>query len=129
MAGDETRPGEPAGAGTAADSFPQLLTPRGAFGADGPAARAAAERAEAAAAPRAAAPAGLSSYAAIPAGTGALKEARAQGFDLRIRAKQDGFRRGGIAHPAEPTLRRSRDFSPAQLEAIAAEPMLQVDRL
>ncbi|WP_264047492.1 HI1506-related protein [Methylobacterium flocculans] len=48
----------------------------------------------------------------------------AEGFDLVVVSRQDGFRRAGVAHPAVPTLRRTRDFSPAEMEALSAEPML-----
>lgn len=45
-------------------------------------------------------------------------------FDIEISSKVDGFRRAGIAHPATPTPRRSRDFTPEQLEALRSEPNL-----
>lgn len=51
------------------------------------------------------------------------------GFDLRITARRDGFRRGGISHPAAPTPRRSEDFTAGQLALIRAEPMLLVEDL
>lgn len=49
--------------------------------------------------------------------------------DLRISSARDGFRRGGIAHPAEPTPRRSSDFTPEQLRAIESEKVLFVQRV
>lgn len=52
-----------------------------------------------------------------------------QGFDLIVTAKQEGFRRAGVAHPSSPTLRRSEDFTPAELQAMDADPMLVVQAL
>ncbi|MBY0396827.1 MAG: hypothetical protein K2X91_10215 [Thermoleophilia bacterium] len=52
-----------------------------------------------------------------------------EGFDLVVVARQEGFRRAGVAHPAAETLRRSRDFSAAEIEALSAEPMLIVRAL
>lgn len=46
---------------------------------------------------------------------------------IRIRSKKDGFRRAGMAHPAEWTEYPASAFTPEQLEAIKAEPMLQVE--
>ncbi|RUW41518.1 hypothetical protein EOA37_09665 [Mesorhizobium sp. M2A.F.Ca.ET.015.02.1.1] len=47
---------------------------------------------------------------------------------LRIKAKKDGFRRGGIAHPKSPVDHPVETFtSPEQLEAIFAEPNLVVE--
>jgi hypothetical protein len=43
-----------------------------------------------------------------------------------ISARRDGFRRAGIAHPAQPTSYPVDRFSSAELEALLAEPMLQV---
>ncbi|MGY5789058.1 hypothetical protein ACXHXM_02005 len=43
---------------------------------------------------------------------------------LRIKAKQAGFRRGGLAHPTEAVDHDLQAFSPAQIEAILGEPML-----
>lgn len=51
------------------------------------------------------------------------------GYDLRITARREGFRRGGIAHPVAPTPRRSSEFSAEDLELIRAEPMLLVEEL
>ena len=45
-----------------------------------------------------------------------------------ITAKQDGFRRGGITHSAEPTKYADDHFSEETLEAFEAEPMLVVSR-
>ncbi len=47
--------------------------------------------------------------------------------DLRITSRRDGFRRGGIAHPAEPTPRRSAYFTREQARQILAEPTLVVE--
>lgn len=49
--------------------------------------------------------------------------------DLEITSRIDKFMRGGIAHPARPTPRRSRDFTPEQLRVIEAEPNLFVRRI
>lgn len=47
---------------------------------------------------------------------------------LRIKAKKDGFRRGGIAHSKSPVDHPVETFtSPEQLEAIFAEPNLVVE--
>lgn len=46
---------------------------------------------------------------------------------IRITAKQDGFRRGGIAHPKEATEYPDNAFSKEQLEALQAEPLLKVE--
>jgi hypothetical protein len=43
-----------------------------------------------------------------------------------ISARRDGFRRAGMAHPARPTSYPVDRFSSAELEALLAEPMLQV---
>lgn len=43
-----------------------------------------------------------------------------------ITSKRAGFRRAGIAHPAESTEYPDDFFSPQQLEQLRAEPMLQV---
>lgn len=48
---------------------------------------------------------------------------------IRIKAQQDGFRRAGIAHPAEPTEYPDDQFTAAQLKVLQAEPMLQVEVL
>lgn len=43
-----------------------------------------------------------------------------------ITSKKAGFRRCGVAHPAEPTEYPDGTFSPEQLKALHAEPMLMV---
>jgi|GEM_PF-1872317 len=45
---------------------------------------------------------------------------------IRIRAKVAGFRRSGIAHPAEWTEYAENAFTPDQMKALREEPMLQV---
>ena len=47
---------------------------------------------------------------------------------LRITAKRPGFRRAGIAHPAEPVVHLPGQFTPAQVEALMADPGLVVER-
>lgn len=46
---------------------------------------------------------------------------------IRITSKQDGFRRCGVAHPADATEHADDAFSAAQLKALQAEPMLVVE--
>jgi hypothetical protein len=46
---------------------------------------------------------------------------------IRITSKKNGFRRCGIAHPDQPTLYPDDAFTPGQLQALKAEPMLIVD--
>jgi hypothetical protein len=46
---------------------------------------------------------------------------------LRIVAKRNGFRRGGLSHPAEPTIHLPGSLSLEQLLAILREPMLKVE--
>jgi len=48
---------------------------------------------------------------------------------LRITSARPGFRRAGIAHPAEPTSYPLDFFSDAQLEALRNEPMLTVEQV
>jgi len=48
---------------------------------------------------------------------------------LRIAAKAEGFRRAGIAHSLEPTDHKAGTFSPEQVEALKADPMLVVVEL
>lgn len=48
---------------------------------------------------------------------------------LRITAKRDGFRRAGIAHPAQPTDHPLDSLSDDQVEALKAEPMLVVEEI
>ncbi|WP_028319342.1 HI1506-related protein [Desulfobulbus elongatus] len=45
---------------------------------------------------------------------------------LIITSKQDGFRRCGVAHPAASTEYPDGAFTPAQIEALRADPMLVV---
>jgi hypothetical protein len=46
---------------------------------------------------------------------------------IRITAAVQGFRRAGIAHPAEPTTYPVSDFSKEQLEQLQSEPRLVVE--
>lgn len=46
---------------------------------------------------------------------------------IRITAKQDGFRRSGMAHSKEPKEYPDDKFSKEQLAALKAEPMLIVE--
>ena len=46
---------------------------------------------------------------------------------LRVTAKVAGFRRGGIAHPAEPVDHPVGSLKPHQIEAMLAEPQLVVE--
>jgi hypothetical protein len=46
---------------------------------------------------------------------------------VRITAKKDGFRRCGVAHPAQSTEYPDDQFSKKQLAALQAEPMLVVE--
>lgn len=48
---------------------------------------------------------------------------------IRITAKQDGFRRAGMAHTKEPKEYPDNKFTRDQLAALAAEPMLVVEIL
>ena len=45
---------------------------------------------------------------------------------LIITSKQHGFRRCGVAHPAEPTEYQDGAFTPEQIEILHREPMLMV---
>ena len=45
---------------------------------------------------------------------------------IRIIAKRDGFRRCGVAHPAQPTDHPNDSFTGEQIEILKAEPMLTV---
>ncbi len=45
---------------------------------------------------------------------------------VRIVARRDGFRRCGIAHPAQPVEHPAGRFSAAELARLLAEPMLEV---
>lgn len=46
---------------------------------------------------------------------------------IRIKSRQDGFRRAGIAHPTRPTEYPDDFFTPAQIDAIKADDMLVVE--
>lgn len=46
---------------------------------------------------------------------------------VRITARRPGFRRAGLAHPAEPVVHPAGTFSDAQLEQLRAEPNLAVE--
>lgn len=46
---------------------------------------------------------------------------------IRITAKKDGFRRGGVAHPGTATEYRDDRFSKEELESLMKEPMLVVE--
>lgn len=48
---------------------------------------------------------------------------------VRITAKAAGFRRAGMAHPAEPVTHEPGAFDADQLAALEAEPMLVVERI
>jgi len=48
---------------------------------------------------------------------------------IRITAKKDGFRRGGLAHPARAVEYPAEKFSAGELEALRTEPMLVVQEL
>lgn len=56
----------------------------------------------------------------------ALADYAEAGFDIEITSRQRGFRRAGVVHPTEPTIRRSGDFSATELQALVSEPMLTV---
>jgi len=45
---------------------------------------------------------------------------------IKIRSKQAGFRRCGVAHPAEWVEHPDGRFSPEEVDRLRAEPMLQV---
>lgn len=46
---------------------------------------------------------------------------------IRITSKQEGFRRAGMSHTKEPKEYPDHQFSPEQLAALEAEPMLTVE--
>lgn len=48
---------------------------------------------------------------------------------IRITSKQAGFRRCGVAHPAEPTDHPDDRFTAKELAALKAEPMLVVEEI
>lgn len=73
--------------------------------------------------------AGYKRAVSLPKDRANVPELIAEGFDLIVTAKHDGFRRAGVGHPATPTLRRSEDFSPAELLEMDADPMLVVQAL
>jgi hypothetical protein len=45
---------------------------------------------------------------------------------IEIRSKKAGFRRCGVAHPAEWIVHEDGVFTPEQIETLKAEPTLQV---
>lgn len=45
---------------------------------------------------------------------------------IRITAKQDGFRRCGLAHPSQATEHANDAFTAAELKTLQSEPMLMV---
>ena len=45
---------------------------------------------------------------------------------LIVRARRDGFRRAGIAHPKQPTRHEADTFSAAQLKQLFDDPNLTV---
>ncbi|KJV26911.1 hypothetical protein VI06_16225 [Aquitalea magnusonii] len=48
---------------------------------------------------------------------------------IRITARDDGFRRAGMAHSATPTEHPDETFTPEQLQELKAEPLLVVEVL
>ncbi|WP_089083905.1 HI1506-related protein [Aquitalea magnusonii] len=48
---------------------------------------------------------------------------------IRITARDDGFRRAGMAHSATPTEHPDETFTPEQLQELKAEPLLLVEVL
>lgn len=48
---------------------------------------------------------------------------------IKIISKRDGFRRCGIAHPAEPVVYPDGTFSQDQIKRLKAEPMLIVEEI
>lgn len=50
-------------------------------------------------------------------------------WTLRVKSKQAGFRRGGIAHPEAATDHALAEMHPDQVEAILGEPMLDAELL
>ncbi|WP_153013322.1 HI1506-related protein [Aquitalea pelogenes] len=48
---------------------------------------------------------------------------------IRITARDDGFRRAGMAHSATPTEHPDETFTPEQLQELQAEPLLVVEVL
>jgi len=45
---------------------------------------------------------------------------------LKVSASRDGFRRAGRAWPAAGEVIDTKDYTPAQIAALKAEPMLEV---
>ena len=64
-----------------------------------------------------------------PASREELAELEAAGFDFVVTSRQLNFRRAGVVHPTSPTLRRSEDFSDAEMRLLMSEPMLVVTLL
>ena len=56
-------------------------------------------------------------------------KAKAAKMAWRITARVDGFRRGGMAHPAKPVEYPANAFTAKQIKALEAEPMLVVEKL
>ncbi len=48
---------------------------------------------------------------------------------LRIRSKQEGFRRCGIAHSIEPVEHADNRFTEKEIQILKAEPMLTVEEI
>lgn len=48
---------------------------------------------------------------------------------IRITSKQAGFRRCGVAHPAQPTEYPNDKFTAKELETLKQEPMLVVEEV
>ncbi|MBI2313580.1 MAG: hypothetical protein HYU77_13855 [Betaproteobacteria bacterium] len=48
---------------------------------------------------------------------------------LKIKAQKDGFRRAGRAWSAAGEVVDSKDFTPQQIAALGAEPMLEVSEV
>lgn len=65
---------------------------------------------------------------AFPRLFGVLNERRSPFEAVRVKAmRQGGFRRAGIAHPAEAVDHPAETLTPAQLEQLLAEPLLSVE--
>ncbi len=65
---------------------------------------------------------------AVPKKTSASDDASAASA-LRITSKLAGFRRAGLAHPAEPTDYPAGTFTPEQIATLKGEPMLVVEEI
>lgn len=48
---------------------------------------------------------------------------------LKVTASRDGFRRAGRAWPAAGAVIDPKDFTPEQLAALKAEPMLEISEI